>query len=207
VSIIDLLHGSHIFPRRIRRLSELIDEVIPRNVSILDVGCGNGALDRLLLERRPDLAIQGIDVLLRNDLAIPVTKFDGETFPFPDGAFDVVMFIDVLHHTPDPMRLLREASRVARQGIVIKDHSMNGFMAETRLRFMDGVGNARYGVALPFNYWTKDKWTDAFGVLKLEATAMVTRLHLYPWPLDAIFGASLHFVARLEQKQRKPHQH
>jgi hypothetical protein len=38
---------------------------------------------------------------------------------------DLIANVDVLHHTTEPMILLREASRVARQVILIKDHLLD----------------------------------------------------------------------------------
>jgi hypothetical protein len=38
---------------------------------------------------------------------------------------DLIANVDVLHHTTEPMILLREAARVARQVILIKDHPLN----------------------------------------------------------------------------------
>ena len=67
------------------------------------------------------MVITGIDVLLRDHTHIPVVEFDGTTIPFPDRSFDTLVFVDVLHHTNDPVLLLREAARVARNTIVIKD--------------------------------------------------------------------------------------
>jgi hypothetical protein len=75
------------------------------------------------------------------------------------------VFIDVLHHTNDPVLLLREAARVARNTIVIKDHTLDGFAAGPTLRFMDRIGNRRYNVALPYNYWPKQQWLSAFEAL------------------------------------------
>ena len=46
------------------------------------------------------------------------------------------MFVDVLHLTDDPVLLLREAARVARNTIVIKDHTLDGFAAAATVRFM-----------------------------------------------------------------------
>ena len=118
---------------------------------MLDVGCGDGLLAFLILEKRPDLDLRGIDVLVREQTHIPVDRFDGLAIPHADASFDVVMFVDVLHHTEDPMALLGEAVRVARKTIVVKDHTLNGFLAGPTLHFLDRVGNARHDVALPYN--------------------------------------------------------
>jgi hypothetical protein len=96
------------------------------------------------------------------------------------------------------MVLLREAARVARVGLVIKDHFAKGILAKTRLRFMDYVGNARHGVSLPYNYWTEKQWRAAQSQLGMEPAFLVRDLALYPVPADVVFGANLHFIARLE---------
>jgi SAM-dependent methyltransferase len=185
--------------RRMRVLARWFNELLPRNVCVLDVGCGNGQLSAILQSKRPDLVIQGIDVLARPDACIPVQIFDGLHFPAGDGSFDVVLFSDVLHHTADPCALLREACRVASRNILIKDHFHEGFAAGARLRFMDWVGNARFGVALPYNYWTRSEWQAAWRQTALEPEEIVTSLRLYPSPADWIFGAKLHFITRLKR--------
>jgi hypothetical protein len=108
-----------------------------------------------------------------------------------------VTFVDVLHHTDDPMVLLREAVRVTRRTVVIKDHDRSGLLAAPTLRLMDRVGNARFGVHLPYTYWPRRRWLEAFDVLDLRVTVWETRLGLYPWPAVLVFGRSLHFLARL----------
>jgi hypothetical protein len=111
------------------------------------------------------------------------------------------MFVDVLHHTEDPIILLREAMRVTRKAIVIKDHTLNGLLAETTLRFMDHVSNARKGIALPYNFWPREEWLKSLKMLKLEVKRWESDLRLYPIPADWVFGRSLHFISRLEIDQ------
>jgi SAM-dependent methyltransferase len=170
---------------------------------VLDVGSGNGRLALLVAEKRPDISFRGIDVRVRRDAAISVETFNGRSIPYGEGSFDVVMFIDVLHHTADPMILLREAVRVAREVILIKDHLLKGAFAYSTLRLMDWVGNARHHVALPYNYWTPAEWHSAFDKLGLAVTSWESNLQLYPFPADLIFGRSLHFVGALRVPRQK----
>lgn len=170
---------------------------------MLDVGCGDGRLARRLQEERPDVSMSGIDVLVRPNTEVPVEAFDGTTIPAEDRSVDGVLFVDVLHHTHNPMVLLREAARVSRHSVIIKDHTKEGLLAGPTLRFMDKVGNARHGVALPYNYWTRSQWLDAVDALDLEVTACVRQLDLYPAWANWMFGRSLHFVARLETAPEK----
>ena len=118
------LHSKLVFKRRTRALADALSQAIPPDArTVLDVGCGDGTIARLIQQRRPDLSILGTDVLARPHTHIPVALFDGQRLPFLDGAFDVVMFVDVLHHTDDPTILLREAKRVSRGSVVLKDHT------------------------------------------------------------------------------------
>ena len=192
------VHAGYVHGRRVRVLARHLVELIPRDASVLDVGCGDGLLASLIQRERPDITLSGIDVLAREATHVPVDPFDGVEIPRPDASVDVLMLVDVLHHTDDPMVLLREAARVARRAVLIKDHTLEGWLAGRKLRFMDTIGNARHGVVLPFNYWPADRWRAAFRELRWEATEWRGSLGLYPGPADWVFGASLHFVARLE---------
>ena len=184
--------------RRTQVLAYALAAIIPGNAEVLDVGCGDGLIGELMKRLRPELVIKGLDVLVRNATHIPVARFDGRALPYPDRSFDFVMFVDTLHHTIDPNILLREAARAARVGIIIKDHTRDGFLAGPTLRFMDWFGNARHGVALPYNYWPRSKWLDAFNDLDLRLNVWKEDLGLYPWPANLVFERSLHFVARLD---------
>jgi len=198
MSLLDTIHGGYVFKRRVRVLSRHLSELLPHNASVLDVGCGDGLIAQQIMEKRGDLTVKGIDVMVRPQTHIPVEKFDGRKIPYADASFDAVMFVDVLHHTDDPFILLQEARRVSRQAVVIKDHIRQGFLAGQTLRFMDWVGNARHGVVLPYNYWTLQQWTDAFSKLGWRVVENRTRLGLYPPPASWVFERSLHFIARLE---------
>ncbi len=197
LGLIGRLHRRGVHSRRVRVLAEHLAALIPPGTSILDVGCGDGLLASRLLDAVPGVSISGIDVLVREESAIPVERFDGQTIPHPDHSFDLVLLVDVLHHTDDPALLLAEARRVARQAIVIKDHCRNAVLAGPTLRFMDWVGNAAHGVRLPYNYWKRSEWRKAIAELGLSIETWRSDLGLYPFPAGLWFDRSLHFIARL----------
>jgi len=188
------IHGDIVHSRRVQILAEHFAQVIPKNHAVLDVGCGDGRIDRLLLNRRPDLTISGTDVLIRPESHIQVVPYDGQRLPFRDGSWDTVLFCDVLHHTESPSAMLQEAVRVARHSVVIKDHVLEGPFAYATLRFMDFVGNAPHRVSLPYNYLTAEEWEDTFRECRLTPSQVIRRLNIYPLWADRIFGRSLHFL-------------
>jgi len=195
----DRLHGGLVHPRRVRVLASHASRVVPGDAHVLDVGTGDGRIAAALGAARPDLRIEGIDVLVRPDAGIPVAAFDGRTIPFPSRSVDVVTLFDVLHHADDPALLLSEAARVARWCVVLKDHVANGPISRAILRFMDDVGNRRYGVALPHRYLSTGEWAAAIDRLGLARSLWtVGGLDLYPWPASVVFGARLHVLARLD---------
>jgi SAM-dependent methyltransferase len=187
-----------VFARRIEVLAAHFADLLPRDAAVLDVGAGDGLLAKRLMERRPDVRIQGVDVLVRPETFIPVREFDGTTLPLADRSVDAVMLVDVVHHAADQAALMREVARVARGVVVIKDHFVRGVLAQPTLRFMDWVGNARYGVSLPYAYWTPAQWDAAFRDARLRVLQQREQLGLYPWPASLVFERGLHFIAVLE---------
>ena len=183
-----------------RILSGLLSDIIPKGATVLDVGAGDGLVARAVMDRRSDVDVRGIDVLVRPRAHIPVESFDGAHIPYGDRSFDTVMLVDVLHHTTAATDLLREAARVARSAVIIKDHLADARFATVTLRFMDRVGNARFGVALPYHYWRRADWHRAFAETGLSVDVWRERLALYPPIASAIFDRSLHVVARLRPR-------
>lgn len=110
----------------IESLAEAIDECIGdrRLGDVLDIGCGGGALLRLL-GRRARRAV-GIDVSRRMRLLArsrlhsaglancTVRKGDLAGLPFEDDSFDLVVLDEVLDGSDDVLAGLREAHRVLR---------------------------------------------------------------------------------------------
>ncbi|MEQ9460652.1 MAG: class I SAM-dependent methyltransferase [Phycisphaeraceae bacterium] len=195
------VHGRLVHGRRVTAIANAIAPLMSQGQSLLDIGCGDGTLAAQVNERVGNLQLTGLEVIARPQAAIPVTVFDGQHIPLDDNTVDVAMMVDVLHHTHDPMILLREAARVARSAVIIKDHRMERPLAGLTLRFMDWVGNKPHGVTLPYNYWNARQWSGAWKQLSLTPDQYQTRLGLYPAPANWLFESGLHFVARLRPEQ------
>jgi SAM-dependent methyltransferase len=191
------VHGTTVHKRRVQVIVRFLSELIPHAARVLDVGSGDGQVASLLMREREDLVVEGVDVLLRPDAAIPTHAFDGTTLPFGDDEYDVVMMIDVLHHTEEQERLLSECARVARTAVVLKDHYRRGLGANATLRFMDWVGNRAHGVALPYRYLSPQQWERLLERVGLTVEEEREHLGLYPRPWTWLFDRSLHLIARL----------
>jgi SAM-dependent methyltransferase len=199
MKLVEQVHGGYVYGRRTRVLSEALAGLIPGNARVLDIGCGDGLISRMIQDKRPDISIEGIDVLIRPNVYIPVRQFDGVHLPYDDNTFDVAMFVDVLHHTDNPSLLIRDAARVSRNLLLLKDHRRNGLLAGPTLRFMDWVGNERHGVRIPANYWPEKRWREAFASLDLSVTHWTDDVPLYPFWASWLFGRSLHFIASMSK--------
>lgn len=107
-------------PETIRHLGAFFED--HRWSSPLEVGVGTGRIARSL--RAEGLRVVGVDAS-RGMLARAAAKgvpdlVRGTAYrlPFADRAFDVALFVHVLHVLDDPTAGLREAARVSRHGVL-----------------------------------------------------------------------------------------
>lgn len=191
------LHRTLIHSRRVRVLATHLAELIPRDLSVLDVGSGDGRIAAAVMQLRPDLTLSAIDTTVRDNAMIPTAHYDGKRFPFEEKSVDLVMMIDVLHHVEDIDSMLVEAARVSRQFILIKDHFVRGWLARQTLTLMDNVSNRQFGIAIPANYQTEAQWNSLYANNHLESVIRRDHLGLYVWPLSWIFERKLHFMQLL----------
>ena len=123
---------------------------------VLDVGCGLGAIDVLLVERFGAAHVTGIDVEAplvaratdRVEAAgladrVSIRMVSPGPFPFGDGVFDVVFSKDSMIHIPDKHALYGDIYRVLAPGgwMALGDWFGNGLEPTSSMReWLDVVG-------------------------------------------------------------------
>lgn len=98
-------------------------------LNFLDLGAGTAQIPIELCRRAAGVRVTAVDAaaamltvagenVARAALAdrIELQQADAKALPYADGAFDAVISNSIVHHIPEPRRVLAEATRVARTG-------------------------------------------------------------------------------------------
>lgn len=153
-------------PGRVKIKLERIKSQLSPNEKILDIGTGNGGL--VLELRKAGLDIETVDV---KDISffeeVTPIVYDGSKLPFADASFDTVTIITVLHHTPDPDQILREALRVARKKIVIMEDVYRNLVQKHLTFFTDSLVNLEFA-GHPHTNRTDAEWKATFEKMGLH---------------------------------------
>jgi len=104
----------------------LADVAFPDAAQVLEVGCGSGAIARVLARWPGVQQVLGVDPsppllerarqLAHGISNVSFEQADGRSLPLGDACFDVVVFHTSLCHIPEPQRALAEAYRVLHPG-------------------------------------------------------------------------------------------
>jgi methionine biosynthesis protein MetW len=102
----------------------LVSEMVARGARVLDVGCGDGELLRLLAETRGvdgrgiEISREGVNDCVAKGLAVIQGDADIDLADYPNGAFDYVILSQTLQATRRPRWVLEQMLRIGRHGIV-----------------------------------------------------------------------------------------
>lgn len=160
-----------------KRLDDILKEILPlinRAESILDLGSGTGHTAHEL--KRKGFRVMCVDYADMN--VFKDTKpilYDGERLPFKDNSFDAVLLITVLHHTPDPIKIMKEAGRVAKKIIIMED-TYNSILQKWAVFVMDSIGNMEF-VGHPHTNKTDKRWKNIFKKLGLKIKSHKKRMY------------------------------
>ncbi len=106
-----------------RRDLSVIASIIPHRVRLLDLGCGDGSLLKLLEEEK-EISGQGVEISpakIMECIAVGVPVIHGDlnqSLIFKDNTFDYAVLSQTLQAVDRPDQLLREMLRVSDRAIV-----------------------------------------------------------------------------------------
>lgn len=164
--------------------------------SVLDAGCGTGAILEMLKKDYPDAQYTGIDlsgkmIEVAKRKALPGVTFlqgDCENLPFAENSFDAVLCSQSFHHYPKPQDFFASVQRVLRPG------------GRLILRDMTGPAAARWffnHIEIPLlNLLLKKGDVRVYGKADIEAFCMGAGLTLVSY--ERRKGLRMHCVCRKE---------
>ena len=103
---------------------KVIAELLPSNVRVLDVGCGDGSLMTHLIEEK-NIEARGLELKKENITkciykGLPVIEGNAETelHQFPDQSFDFVILSQTLQAFYNPEKVLQDLLRIGKSVII-----------------------------------------------------------------------------------------
>lgn len=182
---------------RVTRADRLVAgaALLPPTDRVLDVGCGDGSVMRLLKGKAR--LVVGLDGSLDNCLEShakglqPVrADLDSPHLPYGDDVFDGVTCLDVIEHVLDPRHLLRELARVLRPRgtLVLTTPNIRyyGFLLTLiRGRFPRTSGDPKGYDGGHLHYFT---FADIRELLKGAGFEAIEKFGLYRWTRLTAWG-------------------
>lgn len=190
--------------------------------TIVDLGCGNGALCEEIHARFPDAEIAGVDLsaaqVAANAARLPwgrwlVADLGAKEAPALGRTFDGVVTSEVIEHVEDPEAFLRNARTLASRGAMLVLSTQSGKVQETERR----VGHLRHFTVeemralLARTGWRPERvWNAGFPFHDLskwyanrdpDASMASFADRPYGWKEDAICAA-LRIAFRLNSRRR-----
>jgi SAM-dependent methyltransferase len=177
------------------RQKELLRDLLrpARAARVLDLGCGHGTNTRVLFGGLPQIRVTGFDLSRRAvqeyvaSTGAPAVRGSGDSLPFADAVFDLIVSDDVIEHLVDTDAYIREIRRVLKPSGHLTLSTPNLAAWFNRLALAGGFQPAFSEVS--FERVFGRPGNELVGHLRLFTTrALVEFLEYHRFDVDALVG-------------------
>ena len=158
---------SKIYERAAKRMCLACHGFISKGSKILDLGCGSGIVGKTFKDFFQAELI-GVDIQDCRVANIPFQVYNGKNLPFSEKTFVVVLINYVLHHSEDPIALLKEAKRVTKDKIIIFEDLSEGFLSKLICKIHGSSFDRFFGNPTKASFKTESEWEKIFQELGLN---------------------------------------
>jgi len=151
---------SKIYERAAIKMCQSSQPFIEKGAKILDLGCGSAIIGKTFQDFFK-AEILGIDIVDKRVEKISFQIYDGKNIPFPENSFDLVLINYVLHHSQDPIALLKEAKRVSKKIIIFEDLP-EGFFSKIYCKLHQLSFDKLFGNSSKTSFKTEKNWEKIF---------------------------------------------
>ena len=171
---------------------------------VLDLGTGDGALLRYLLDRRRieargvDIAPEAVAFCEAQGLEVALADINGPASAYVGKPVDYVILSEIIEHLPDPERLLRELRPFVKKGFLVSipntgyhQHRLRLLLGRFPLQWLVTPGeHLRFWTRADFHWWVRQLGLEIGREVAYEGTPGLRGL----WP--GLFAAAFVFVLR-----------
>lgn len=191
------------YGRRFKAISEALKTYDFKKV--LDAGCGDGEIGRLLLSQRKvevygvDISRKGVELANKKGLHAKVGDISVK-IPFKNNSFDLVLSSESIEHVLNPDTFLKEIYRVLKPGGIILITTPNLSSWLNRMigliglypLFLEASTEAKVGYGRFIKFFYGLQLVGHIHVFNLNALKEILIYHKYS--IDHIYGNTVDFV-------------
>ena len=155
------------FEGRVKKIVHSFSEVITKKDTVIDIGAGNCKISEYL-HSSIGCKVIPIDIKNYSKTNLSPITYNGKRIPFKDKTFDYSLLIFVLHHTKQPLHILKEASRVSRKGIIVIENDIRNSLKMIITKMIDSIPYYVYGVPKCRHTNSKEEWLQVFKSLSSD---------------------------------------